>query len=168
MANITLYELSNYNSGRLLPHTFDLDDTPTYQDWLAAVSGWLRQLTRELGGLCEEWIVADVEGVPRQYVGEYSIDEAYWRYRESVNSSCLHESVFQAAAELDIPPDMVEELYQGEYDNDEDFAYSLAEDIGLLQDDVQWPYTCIDWEHAARDLMYDYGESAGHYFRTSY
>jgi antirestriction protein len=168
MANITLYELGNYNNGHLVPHTFDLDDIPTYQDWLAFVSGWLRQLTRELGGLCEEWIVADAEDVPGQYVGQYSIDAAYWQYRETIESSYLDEAVFMAAAELDIPPEMVEELYQGEYDDDEDFAYSLAEDVGLLQEDVQWPYTCIDWGHAARDLMYDYGASGGHYFRTAY
>ena len=63
---------------------------------------------------------------------------------------------------------MVEELYQGDYDDDEDFAMPLAKDVGMLREDVQWPYTCIDWEHAARELMYDYGESGGHYFRTSY
>jgi len=168
MANITLYELSNYNSGRLIPHTFDLDNTETHEDWLTAVSGWLRHLTGELGGLCEEWIVADTEDVPAQFVGEYAIDPAYWQYREAVESSYLDEAVFMAAAELDIPPNMVEELYQGDYDNDEDFAYSLAEDLGLLQDKVQWPYTCIDWEHAARELMYDYSEYGRHYFRTSY
>ena len=55
MANITLYELGDYNSDRLIPHTFDIDDIQTYEDWLSAVSGWLRQLTRELGSLCGEW-----------------------------------------------------------------------------------------------------------------
>lgn len=168
MANITLYELGNYNGGQLIPRTFDLDDIPTYQDWLSAVSGWLKQLTRELGGLCEEWIVADAEDVPHQYVGEHSIDEAYWAYRGAIEASYLDEDVFRAAAELDIPPEMVEELYQGEHDNDEDFACSMAEDLGLLQKNVQWPYTCIDWTHAARELMYDYGTSEGHYFRTAY
>jgi len=120
-------------SGDGYTHTFNLDNLPTYQDWLSAVSGWLRQLTHELGGLCEEWIVADVEDVPDQYVGEYAIDEAYWQYREAVESSYLDESVFQAAAKLDISPAMVEELYQGEHDNDEDFANLMAEDVGLLQ-----------------------------------
>ena len=168
MATITLYELGNYNSGRLIPHTFELEDTQTYGEWLSAVSSWLRQLTRELGSLCEEWIVADTEDIPAQFVGEYSIEASYWQYRAATDSSYLDEAVFMTAAELDISPDMVEELYQGEYDNDEDFAYSLAEDIGLMREEVQWPYTCIDWVHAARELMYDYGASGGHYFRTTY
>jgi len=61
----------------------------------------------------------------------------------------------------------VEEAYQGEYSSDEDFAQQLAEDIGAIQADMQWPYTCIDWEHAANELMYDYFESNGYYFRNS-
>jgi antirestriction protein len=168
MASITLYELGNYNGGRLVPHTFDLDEVRTYDDWLTAVSNWLWQLTRELGTLCEEWIVADAEDVPNQFVGEYFVDAAYWQYREAVESSYLDEAVFMAAVKLDIPAEMVEELYQGEYECDRDFAYSLAEDLGLLQEEVQWPYTCVDWDHAARELMYDYGAHDGHYFRTSY
>jgi antirestriction protein len=168
MASVTLYELSTYNSGHLVPKTFDLDDIPSYEDWLTAVNRWLKELTGDLGALCEEWIVADAEDVPDQYVGEYIMAATYWDYREAVESSHLEKSVFQAAAELDIPLEMVEELYQGEYENDEDFAYTMAEDIGLLQENVQWPYTCIDWQHAARELMYDYGESGSHYFRTAY
>ena len=32
----------------------------------------------------------------------------------------------------------------------------LADDIGAIPRDVAWPYTCIDWERAARELQYDY------------
>lgn len=38
----------------------------------------------------------------------------------------------------------------------EDWARELAEDIGLIKSDVAWPYTCIDWERAARELQMDY------------
>ena len=168
MANITLYELGNYNGGNLVAHTFELDTLSSYEEWLGAVHRWLMQLTEKLGQLCEEWIVADAEGVPGQFVGEYHLDPSYWTYREAVDSSYLDETVFIAAAELDIPTEMVDELYQGEYSNDEDFAYSMAEDLGVLDDGAQWPHSCIDWEHASRELMYDYGSSAGHYFRTAY
>jgi|SRR5579862_7954563 len=37
-----------------------------------------------------------------------------------------------------------------------DYAQQLAEDIGCLNDDDKWPYTCTDWELAARELRYDY------------
>lgn len=59
-----------------------------------------------------------------------------------------------------------EEAYQGEYKDDEDFAYTLAEELGEIKEDVLWPYTCIDWERASRDLMYDYSEDNGYYFRN--
>lgn len=60
-----------------------------------------------------------------------------------------------------------EEAYQGEYQDDEAFARETADQLGLLNDqDIQWPYSCIDWERAARDLMFDYSEDNGHYFRN--
>lgn len=37
----------------------------------------------------------------------------------------------------------------------EDYARELADDIGGTKDDV-WPYTCIDWERAAKELAMDY------------
>jgi len=38
----------------------------------------------------------------------------------------------------------------------EDYAQELAEDIGAIDPEASWPYTCIDWERAARELKYDY------------
>jgi hypothetical protein len=39
-----------------------------------------------------------------------------------------------------------------------DYAQELAEDCGMLKPELdgQWPYTCIDWDHAAKELQYDY------------
>ena len=38
----------------------------------------------------------------------------------------------------------------------EQYAQELAEDIGAIQPNLSWPYTCIDWKLAARDLQFDY------------
>ena len=38
----------------------------------------------------------------------------------------------------------------------EDYARELADDLGLIRDGQGWPYTCIDWEQAARELQMDY------------
>lgn len=38
----------------------------------------------------------------------------------------------------------------------EDYAQDLAADLGLLQQGATWPYTCIDWERAARELKMNY------------
>lgn len=59
----------------------------------------------------------------------------------------------------------VEEAYQGQYDSDEDFAQDMAEQTGSIDRNASWPQNCIDWEQAARELMYDYTEAGGYYFR---
>lgn len=65
----------------------------------------------------------------------------------------------------DFRPDEFEENYYGKFDSDEDFARELADSVGALQEENRWPYTCIDWEQAAREIMYDFCEQHGHYFR---
>ena len=38
----------------------------------------------------------------------------------------------------------------------EEYAQELAEDIGAIDRRASWPMNCIDWEHAAKELSYDY------------
>lgn len=38
----------------------------------------------------------------------------------------------------------------------EKYAQELAEDIGVIKPDLNWPYDCIDWEKAADQLKQDY------------
>jgi antirestriction protein len=59
-----------------------------------------------------------------------------------------------------------EEAYMGKWESDIDFAESLADDLGYTNKGDSWPYTCIDWKQAARELMWDYHEQDGHYFRN--
>lgn len=69
----------------------------------------------------------------------------------------------------DDPDDYIsdaEEAYHGEFDSDEDFAESLASDLGMIQENAEWPNNYIDWERAARDLMMDYSEQDRYYFRN--
>lgn len=37
-----------------------------------------------------------------------------------------------------------------------DYAQELAEELDLVKEGVNWPYTCIDWDRAARELQMDY------------
>lgn len=59
------------------------------------------------------------------------------------------------------------DAFMGEYDSDEDFAENMAEETGAIDKNLSWPYTCINWEFAARELMYDYSTSNNYYF-TNY
>ncbi len=37
-----------------------------------------------------------------------------------------------------------------------EYAQELAEDIGAIKDNCQWPNDCIDWDQAASELQMDY------------
>jgi hypothetical protein len=47
-----------------------------------------------------------------------------------------------------------------------DYARDLADDLGLLNEKNRWPYTCIDWEKAAWELLTDYASTE--IFGTTY
>ena len=78
---------------------------------------------------------------------------------EEINQAYI-DNVGEEYAEAD----GVEEAFAGEFDSDEDFAQDMAENTGELEEN--WPYNCIDWEHAAHELMFDYFEADGYYFRN--
>lgn len=42
------------------------------------------------------------------------------------------------------------------YDYFESYAQELAEDIGAIPTELDWPLYCIDWEKAADALQMDY------------
>lgn len=81
------------------------------------------------------------------------------------------EDAVKAYEELGIEPagefENFEESYAGEFKSDEDFAQDMAEQLGTVDFKNQsWPAYCIDWEYAARELMMDYSEQDGYYFRN--
>jgi hypothetical protein len=72
--------------------------------------------------------------------------------------------VFQAAYECDIPFEDIDEMYQGQWDDDETFVMRLLEDTGMIPSDLP-NFIYIDWERTAENVMDDYVEHRGHYFR---
>lgn len=57
------------------------------------------------------------------------------------------------------------EAYVGEYKNDADFTQNLIEDMGVIPADLP-SYIHIDWKRTAFDIMLDYSEQDGYYFRN--
>ncbi|MCK9521149.1 MAG: hypothetical protein M0R74_19320 [Dehalococcoidia bacterium] len=51
----------------------------------------------------------------------------------------------------------------------QEYAQQLADDIGAVNKDMSWPYTCIDWDQAAEELKQDYSsvdfEGETYYYR---
>lgn len=81
---------------------------------------------------------------------------------ESLREAC--EAYMEVSREDDLRD--FEESYEGEFGSDEDFARYIAEEIGAINNNIGWPHRCIDWQLASRELMFDYVESHGFYFRN--
>ncbi|MFM2203701.1 MAG: Cellulophaga phage phi13:2 [Bacteroidota bacterium] len=81
-------------------------------------------------------------------------------------SSSYDIEVFEAANDCDIQFSDIDEAYSGEFKSDEDFAEDMAEQLGYMKETKNWPFNCIDWTFAAKELMYDYCTSNNHYFRN--
>lgn len=87
---------------------------------------------------------------------------------ELLKNTSYDEDVIDAYLELAGADANIEELensYQGKFDSNADFAQFMAEETADMPRDMNWPFYCIDWEWAAGDLMMDYEEVNGHYFR---
>lgn len=115
-----------------------------------------------------EYMFQDFDGFPRQYYSECGGITELYQYIDFIRESSLDLEIIEAGIALDIPLESIEDAYYGSYSNDEDFAQNYAEDTGAITETVAWPYTHIDWESAARDLMQDYNDQDGHYFHTNW
>jgi len=62
--------------------------------------------------------------------------------------------------------DSAEEAYAGQFASDRCFAMDMAEQLGEFKADMRWPHSCIDWGLAGNEIMYDYSEDSGYYFRN--
>lgn len=150
MATVTFYKLSSYNSGNLVPVEINLDNIDSYEKFMEE----LKEKIKAVGG--EEWIVADFEDIPEQYVTEYDLSPDYFDYKEAVEK--FGEEVTQAALALDIPLDEIEENYCGCFEGlteDEalgNYAYYLAEECGELDQIPDRYKIYIDWEEIGRDM----------------
>ncbi|KKK92426.1 hypothetical protein LCGC14_2703040 [marine sediment metagenome] len=170
MAYITYYSLSDYNKGDLIPFTIDNVEDQTKDEHYDEIYENLERITEEKddGETREEWIVADYEDIPKDLVGQWSIDDDYFEMTEAMRDSHLDEEVFLAGVHLDIPYDRIAEAYSGSAENDEEFAEEYAESTGMLYDVPDSLKRYFDYSAFARDLMMDFNEENGHYFSANW
>ncbi len=84
--------------------------------------------------------------------------------KKEIENSSYDEAVFVAGLEAGCSFENIEEAYNGEWPSDEHFVQQLLEDIGDIPTNLP-AYVHIDWESTARNVMADYTEIDGHYFR---
>jgi antirestriction protein len=101
-------------------------------------------------------------------ISECHLSPKIYDIAEQINDSEYDSEVFEACLdclgkiEFQSLYEYVNNFYYGEFGSDEDFVQWLYED-----DMFNIPnWVVIDWEATARDIMYDYFESNGHYFRS--
>jgi antirestriction protein len=109
--------------------------------------------------LAEALIEQKTSDLFKQWVEENgSLDlEAYEGYADNLHLDLLEVEDWSKEAD---------ENYAGEFYNDEMFAESLLEEIEDLSNLPDIISGNIDWSGVAVDIMYDYFEVGGHYFRS--
>ena len=175
-AKIFITDYASYNDGSQFEfgHWVNLTDytgADELQDYIKTYFKKCDQI-RFLGSPREELMITDFEGFPKAFYSESSMDFAkLYDYLEAVAECTLSEEIVELYADYSIyditeAPTKAVEAYEGHFENDRAFAYHTAEANGSLRDDLRWPYSCIDWEQAATELMMDYFKVKGHYFRS--
>jgi len=114
----------------------------------------------------ENWELLDEITSDEDIHKNYLNLEDIFEYAEAYNECSYDLDVFNAGIECGVNLSDIDESYNGEFGSDEDFARETAESIGAINKYANWPNNCIDWKYAAKELMYDYSESNGHYFRN--
>lgn len=161
--------LGCYNAGNLAGGWFDASDAPTdVTAWNAsdADKGWT--WASHMIEHHEELWVFDHENFHGLLSGECSPMEAQ-RLAQLLDESGNPEAFGAYADNVGREYATIEgfeESFCGEYEREEDYAREMAEEMGAFdpsnyvdsynesRTDIsdRWPFTCIDWDHAWREL----------------
>jgi antirestriction protein len=155
---------AKYNSGNLNGEWLTLTD---YNDAQAFLDACYTLHNDEIDPGFPELMFQDFEDIHKNYQKEcIDLEEVYYYVNACISDN---KDVIDAGLDCEIPLDSILDAYQGQFDSDSDFAYDMADQCGYLNNiSEQWPFFHIDWQAAAKTLMYDYVESNGHYFSNNW
>ena len=156
-----------YNNSSLYGKWLNLSDYSDYDELLEA----MRELHKDEHDC--EFMYQDYEGCELfeklGLIGESFLSPEIYEIAEQINESGHDSEVFEAVLDNFLDMDFqsayeyVNNFYYGWFNSDIDFVHWLYED------DIPFnlpSFVCIDWESTARNIMYDYFESNGHYFKS--
>lgn len=171
-AQIFITDYKSYNEGKQFTagQWYDLSEYSATDDLIEAVKNHYESVGEESDDL--ELMITDSEGLPEALYSEAFDDNAISQAIQFAGMDEGQKEILTAfincfGGDFAQALENYEDAYQGEYKDDEDFAYDMAEQCGY-ETPSGWPYNCIDWSRAARDLMFDYSESNGHYFHSNW
>ncbi len=154
----------------------DLEETHTLEDALEQLQNHFDTAVHDgtivlqdpedidLIDITEDMVEFDFSELPQFLIGDWDIWEAISEFAEHYYSSYYDVDVFEAAQDCGIEFCNIDEAYAGKFNSDEEFAQDSCEQLGDIPRDFP-SYIHIDWGSTARDVMYDYEESNGYYFR---
>lgn len=98
-------------------------------------------------------VIGEIEAL-RSNLAEFGPDdEMAETWQEALKAlESLADQASDYASDWEYGETLIRDSYFTEY------AQELADDLGYMSGSTaeQWPFTCIDWEAAARDLLMDY------------
>lgn len=105
----------------------------------------------------EEWAIHDYEnwqGIP---IGENEPIECIAQMAELLEEHGKAFAVYCNYHGSDADAEEFQDCYVGKYESEEDFAYSIWDELGRVKQLENWGVldTYIDWEAVARDLFID-------------
>lgn len=152
---------NKYNNGSIAGAWLDLSD---YNDEFEFITACYALHNDEQDA---EIMFQDFDDIHHIYCNEQTSPSVLYEYVNACNGD--DKDIIDAGLDCEIPLDSIMDAYIGSYDSDVDFAYDTAEQCGYLTLETNsWPYNCIDWQKAARELMFDNVESKGHYFNCHF
>jgi len=169
-AKVYVGTYAKYNNGSLSGAWLDLSDYSDKEEFYEAC----RELHKDEEDA--EYMFQDWENVPEGLIGESWISENFFALRDAVEDLsdteqeaffvwCNYKSHDLGEEDAD---DLVRDFrdeYQGEYDDEEDFAYEIVEECYDLP---EFAKTYFDYKQFARDLfMCDYWFDDGFVFRAA-
>tara|TARA_R110000868_G_scaffold146817_2_gene367821 strand:+ start:2001 stop:2531 length:531 start_codon:yes stop_codon:yes gene_type:complete len=149
---------AKYNSGSIQGAWVRLDQFDDQDEFLE----YCAELHKD--EIDPEFMFQDFENFPDEYYSESEINPELWEFLAlDDDDRAMYEAFKETGMEGTFSD--AQEAYSGQFNNDVDFVYDLLESCGDIPKDLP-SYIHIDWESTARDIMYDYSEANGYYFRN--
>jgi antirestriction protein len=167
MSTIKL-EISAANQNKVILTGVDLDCDDTLQDAVEREFSFEEFTDEQQAEILEaledgDYIILASDGLVGSFVNAGILDDAFFECRDHDLDEAVKQAWLDNGMEWDA--DQINEAYQGRFNSDADFARDLCDQIRAIPDDFP-SWISIDWYQTAKDIMMDYFESNGHYFRN--
>lgn len=160
---------AKYNNGSIYGKWFNLTGYSDFNELIEA----MKELHKDESD--PEFMIQDLENCSffekMGFVGECYLSNQIFEIADQINDSGYDIEIFEACLDclgkMDFSSllDHINNNYFGQYNNDTDFVQELLGQSGDIPANIP-SYICIDWETTARNIMFDYYESDGYYFRS--